>query len=408
EQKGPQLNKVSAGEPTSRQSSSTSGGKGRNGNNGQATSEWGDEDDAYWDHQLDRASALLTKSGVGRWTTQMVVDLLMNNVTSMVDTEPFVHHPETREMVLSFSQAILRNKYHSTVDQVENTIKPFKYEVEVEQHEWAKAQKRSGALIENEIRMCRQALAKLRSSTPKKQLQQAMKFVAMADKRGLDPVAVQVELARRNAEHSTTSPEQPPKPETSAAAEPTTQPPAQSMSGDGASDNDALDDIGYAQYSPRLLRRAQQVLMIQDRLSILHLRRKALSSSTCGTVENKRFCPEIFLDVVAEKLAYNAVMFINYELLQDFFFQFPRELDANLYYGKSGEQIRDFASQNPRIGKQLVLLERRLRLELVMSRLQDLVRQQAAAETGGYSRRSVATQTRDSPFSSIRSNERRR
>ncbi|KAJ2111640.1 mitochondrial dynamin GTPase Msp1 [Coemansia sp. RSA 922] len=403
EQKGPQLNKGSVGEPTARQPTSASNGKGKGGNNGQAASEWGDEDDAYWDHQLDRASALLTKSGVGRWTTQMVVDLLMNNVTSMVDTEPFVYHPETREMVLSFSQAILRSKYHSTVDQVENTIKPFKYEVEVEQHEWAKAQKRSGTLIENEIRMCRQALTKLRSSTPKKQLQQAMQFVAMADKRGLDPIAVQVELARRNAEHSTSSPEQPPKPETS-TAETATHTSAQSASGNGESDNDALDDISYAQYSPRLLRRAQQVLMIQDRLSILHLRRRALSSSTCGAVENKRFCPEIFLDVVAEKLAYNAVMFINFELLQDFFFQFPRELDSNLYYGKSAQQIRDFASQNPRVGKQLVLLERRLRLEMVMSRLQDLVRQQVATETGGHGRRSVATQTRDSPFNSIRSN----
>ncbi|KAJ2344451.1 mitochondrial dynamin GTPase Msp1 [Coemansia sp. RSA 2671] len=394
EQKGPQLNKASTGESTGRLPSN---GKGKGGSNGQTVSEWGDEDDAYWDHQLDRASALLTKSGVGRWTTQMVVDLLMNNVTSMVDTEPFVHHPETREMVLGFSQAILRNKYHSTVDQVENTIKPFKYEVEVEQHEWAKAQKRSGALIENEIRMCRQALAKLRSTTPKKQLQQAMQFVAMADKRGLDPVAVQVELARRNAEHSTSSSEQPPKPE-----KPATEPADQAQPTPG-SDGGALDDIGYAQYSPRLLRRAQQAMMMQDRLSILHLRRKALSSSTCSTVENKRFCPEIFLDVVAEKLAYNAVMFINFELLQDFFFQFPRELDSNLYYGKSVQQTRDFATQNPRIGKQLVLLERRARLELVMSRLQDLVRQQVAAEAGGKGRRSAATQTRDSPFSSIRS-----
>ncbi|KAJ1813375.1 mitochondrial dynamin GTPase Msp1, partial [Coemansia sp. RSA 2675] len=274
---------------------------------------------------------------------------------------------------------------------------PFKYEVEVEQHEWAKAQKRSGALIENEIRMCRQALAKLRSTTPKKQLQQAMQFVAMADKRGLDPVAVQVELARRNAEHSTSSSEQPPKPE-----KPATEPADQAQPTPG-SDGGALDDIGYAQYSPRLLRRAQQAMMMQDRLSILHLRRKALSSSTCSTVENKRFCPEIFLDVVAEKLAYNAVMFINFELLQDFFFQFPRELDSNLYYGKSVQQTRDFATQNPRIGKQLVLLERRARLELVMSRLQDLVRQQVAAEAGGKGRRSAATQTRDSPFSSIRS-----
>ncbi|KAJ2742952.1 mitochondrial dynamin GTPase Msp1 [Coemansia sp. BCRC 34301] len=407
EQKSPQMNKTSAAEPATRHPTSTAGTRDKGGNGGQAASEWTDEDDAYWDHRLDQASALLTKSGVGRWTTQMVVDLLMTNVTAMVDAEPFVHHPDTREMVLSFSQAILRNKYHSTVDQVENTIKPFKYEVEVEQHEWAKAQKRSGALVDNEIRLCRQALTKLRLSTPKKQLQQAMQFVAMADKRGLDPVAVQVELARRHAKHSAPSSEPTLKPD-APAADSATRAPAQpdgNVEGDGGS----LDEMAYAQYSPRLLRRAQQVLVIQDRLSILHLRRKALASSACSSVDNKRFCPEIFLDVVAEKLAYNAVMFINFELLQDFFFQFPRELDSNLYYGKSLQQTHDFASQNPRIGKQLALLERRQRLELVMSRLEDLARQQAAVEASGQSHgRTSSVRARDSPFSSIHRNSDRR
>ncbi|KAJ1997747.1 mitochondrial dynamin GTPase Msp1 [Coemansia thaxteri] len=381
EQKAPKLGNVSA----AKQPQGATGVRGgKNGANGQpaAPSDWSEDDDVYWDRQLDRASALLTKSGVGRWTTQMVVDLLMNSVTSMVDTEPFIHHPDTREMVLSFSQAILRNKYHSTVDQVENTIKPFKYEVDVEQHEWAKAQKRSGALVDNEIRLCRHALAKLRSSTPKKQLQQAMQFVASSEKRGLDPVLVQIELARRNAEHSPGSgASEPTSAETIANGDSAARAkaPAQTTGG-GEGSGGALDDIAHAQYSPRLVRRAQQVLMIQDRLSILHLRRKALASSACASVENKRFCPEVFLDVVAEKLAYNAVLFLNFELLQDFFFQFPRELDSNLYYGKSLQQTRDFASQNPRIGKQLLLLERRQRLEVVMTRLQDLVRQQTASE----------------------------
>ncbi|PIA19341.1 hypothetical protein COEREDRAFT_37725 [Coemansia reversa NRRL 1564] len=291
-------------------------------------------DDMYWSHQLDRASALLTKSGVGRWTTQMVVDLLMDSVVTMVDNEPFVHHPETRAAVLNFSHTILRNKYHPTVDQVENTIKPFKYEIEIESHEWSKARKRSTALVDNEIRLCRQALKKTQSKIPRKQLQQAMQFVRNAEKR---------ESTQTN-----------------------------------------VDEMGYAQFSPRLLRDAQHTLMVQDRLSILHLRRKALMSSACASAENKRFCPEAFLDVVAEKLAYNAVLFINYELLQDFFFQFPRELDANLYYGKTLQQTREFASQNPRIGQQLRLLERRQKLELVMTRLHELVRQQTASEQRDY------------------------
>ena len=37
-------------------------------------SEWSDTNVIYWEHQLDSASSILTKSGVGRWTTQKVVD----------------------------------------------------------------------------------------------------------------------------------------------------------------------------------------------------------------------------------------------------------------------------------------------------------------------------------------------
>ncbi|KAI9504062.1 P-loop containing nucleoside triphosphate hydrolase protein [Coemansia spiralis] len=362
------------------------------------------EDDVYWNHQLDRASALLTKSGVGRWTTQMVVDLLMENVTSMVDVEPFMHHPDSRAAVLNFSNAILRSKYHPTVDQVENTIKPFKYEVEIEPHEWKKAQKRSGTLIENEIRLCRQAMLKIRSSTPKKQLQQAIQFVKSAEKRGLDPIAVQTELARRNAEHSVDSDMgAQPKPDSATGTESGSSMllALDATDGKAGDSSDSLEELGYAHFNPYLLRRAQQALMIQDRLAILHMRKKALSSSTCALLENKRLCPEVFLDVVAEKLAYNVVLFINYELLQDFFFQFPRELDSHLYYGKTLEQTREFASQNPRIGKHLTLLERRQKLELVMTRLQELVRQQVASEQYHGRGRNNGYTSSSSPFGRI-------
>ncbi|KAJ1725450.1 mitochondrial dynamin GTPase Msp1 [Coemansia erecta] len=378
EQRGPRLTKSS--DMDKQQSGDGSEQVSNRSEDAKTTvSEWSESDSAYWDHQLDRASALLTKSGVGRWTTQLVVDLLMDSVTGMVDNEPFIHHPETRSAVLNFSHAILRNKYHSTVDQVENTIKPFKYEVEIEPHEWKKAQKRSSALLDNEIRLCRQALLKLRSSTPRKQLQQAMQLVKAAEKRGLDPLSIQAELVRRNAEQAAETPSSKStnalKPDDSGSA----------AKADGSNTDDVnshssdVDELGYAQYSPRILRRAQQALMIHDRMSILHMRKKALSSTACSSLDNKSLCPEIFLDIVAEKLAYNAVLFINYELLQDFFFQFPRELDSNLYYGKTLQQTREFARQNPRVGRQLQLVERRQKLEIVMSRLQELMRQQEAA-----------------------------
>ena len=63
-------------------------------------------------------------------------------------------------------------------------------------------------------------------------------------------------------------------------------------------------------------------MMYSDRLSILKLRLAALKSKRCkGGPENDVLCPEVFLNVVADKLAYTSTMFINIELLDHFFYQ---------------------------------------------------------------------------------------
>ena len=63
-------------------------------------------------------------------------------------------------------------------------------------------------------------------------------------------------------------------------------------------------------------------MLYTDRLVILKMRLTALKSKRCkGGPQNDVFCPEAFLDVVAEKLAHTAAMFINIELLDHFFYQ---------------------------------------------------------------------------------------
>jgi hypothetical protein len=62
--------------------------------------------------------------------------------------------------------------------------------------------------------------------------------------------------------------------------------------------------------------------LFSDRLAILKARHRALQSKRCRLgPEQKAFCPEAFLSVVAEKLAYTSTMFINIELLEQFFYQ---------------------------------------------------------------------------------------
>lgn len=66
-------------------------------------------------------------------------------------------------------------------------------------------------------------------------------------------------------------------------------------------------------------------MLYADRLTILKLRLAALKSKRCkGGPGNDVLCPEVFLDAVADKLAYTAAMFINIELLDHFFYQVRR------------------------------------------------------------------------------------
>jgi dynamin-like GTPase MGM1, mitochondrial len=63
-------------------------------------------------------------------------------------------------------------------------------------------------------------------------------------------------------------------------------------------------------------------MLYSDRLGILKLRLAALKSKRCRAgPDNDVLCPEAFLNVVADKLAYTSAMFINIELLDQFFYQ---------------------------------------------------------------------------------------
>lgn len=67
---------------------------------------------------------------------------------------------------------------------------------------------------------------------------------------------------------------------------------------------------------------ARHAILYSDRLGILRLRHAALKSKRCKKgPENSQLCPEIFLNIVANKLAYTSSLFINIELLEQFFYQ---------------------------------------------------------------------------------------
>ena len=325
----------------------------------------------YWKHKLEAASSLLTKSGVGRDSTLLVADGLRALIDSIAQGEPFNHHPRAAERLIQFSHMILRDRIGVTSDQVENCIKPYKYDVEVEPREWEAGRDRAVQLFENEIVMCEQKLKDIKKKVGGgsrlnglighvKALEEKQKEKAKRLEAGVD------------------------EPDGKDAPESYKYPPAQLMDGMALTLNESIQ--------LRTFCLARYAMMYSDRLGILKLRVMALKSKRCRAgPQSEIFCPEAFLNVVADKLAYTSAMFINIELLDQFFYQvgyffsrfffpvaeflnhqFPREIDSRLLYDLDRKEIVDFARENPVVRRHLDLQERKDKFEEVMKQLNSL------------------------------------
>ena len=121
-----------------------------------------DDVEPFWKYKLEAASSLLTKSGVGRDATLLVADGLRTLIDSIAAGEPFNFHPRASERLVQFAHMILRDRIPPTSDQVENCIKPYKYEVEVDEREWENGRKEAVKLFERELDMCEEKLKEIR------------------------------------------------------------------------------------------------------------------------------------------------------------------------------------------------------------------------------------------------------
>lgn len=111
---------------------------------------------------------------------------------------------------------------------------------------------------------------------------------------------------------------------------------------------------------------------MRDRTDLIKMRILAVRSKQCASKKNKYYCPEVFLDVVADKLTATAVLFLNVELLSEFYYHFPRELDSRLGRHLSDAEIEKFAREDPRIRRHLDIIQKKEMLELVLQKIESL------------------------------------
>jgi replication fork clamp-binding protein CrfC len=142
-----------------------------------------DPESLYWNRKLDASTSALTKLGIGRLATTVVANAIQANVDRLISQSTFATHPFARQTITEAASGILNERFYSTSDQVENCIKPYKYEIDVEDGEWARGREHSAGVLKNELTSVEDAVKQVEKTVGgKRKLKDVMSFVEKARK----------------------------------------------------------------------------------------------------------------------------------------------------------------------------------------------------------------------------------
>lgn len=142
-----------------------------------------DPDSPYWHRKLDASASALTKLGVGRLGTTVVASAIQSNIDKLIDQSPFVSHPFARQAITEAASSILNERFYSTSDQVENCIKPYKFEIDIDEREWNQGRDHVGGVLKTELSHCEAAMKNLENAVGgKRKLKEVINYIDKARK----------------------------------------------------------------------------------------------------------------------------------------------------------------------------------------------------------------------------------
>lgn len=301
-----------------------------------------DPENPLWHLKLDASTSTLTKLGIGRLATTITAQSLQSSIQSLIHNSTFANHPFAIEAITQASENILRDLSFDTSDELEICVKPYKYRIELDDNEWKRGRENITAVLKNELHDCEAATKIVEEQ--------------IGGRRKMKDVVSFIDRVRK---------------------------------GDVVLEGDGIGGAGG--YSAALLAKGREALFLRDRSDIIRMRLAAVKSRQCSDKKNKYYCPEIFLDAVADKLTSTADLFLDAELLSKFYYQFPRVLEQHFRHLDDGT-IERFAREDPKIKRHLDVVKRKELLEHVLKEM-DSLRQLEAREKRNSTR---GTQTEDS------------
>lgn len=137
-----------------------------------------DPESLYWHRKLDASTSALTKLGIGRLATTVVANAIQAHIDHLISQSTFASHPFARQAITEAASGILNERFYSTSDQVENCIKPYKFEIDVEDGEWAKGRENVSHVLSKELVACEDAVKDVQKAVGgKRKLKDVMGFV---------------------------------------------------------------------------------------------------------------------------------------------------------------------------------------------------------------------------------------
>lgn len=281
-----------------------------------------DAENPLWHLKLDASASTLTKLGIGRLATTVTAQALHGVVQDLIRNTPFASHPFAVQAITAASENILRDLSYDTSDELEICVKPYKYRVEVSEYEWRQGRQNMTQVLKDELQSCEAAFKAIEEQ--------------IGGRRKAKDVLAFIDRVRK---------------------------------GDTVLEGNGVGGAGG--FSQSLLEKGKEALFLRDRSDILRMRLAAVQSRQCSQPKNKYYCPEVFLDAVADKLTSTADLFLDAELLSKFYYQFPRILEK---WGRELDEstIERFAREDPKIRRHLDVVKRKELLEHVLKEMESL------------------------------------
>lgn len=281
-----------------------------------------DPENPLWHLKLDASVSTLTKLGIGRLATTITAQALQESVRNLLQNSTFSAHPFAVQAITAASQSILQELSYDTSDELEICVKPYKFRVSVDDAEWRRGRANIAEVLKRELHDCDNATKTVEEQIGGKR--KAKDVVAFIDRVRHGEVVLE---------------------------------------GDGVG--------GAGGFSAALLLKGREALFLRDRADILRMRLAAIKSKQCASPANKYYCPEVFLDAVADKLTSTADLFLDAELLSKFYYQFPRKLEQE-FRRLDEATVERFAREDPKIRRHLDLVRRKDGLEHVLKEMESL------------------------------------